>query len=104
MIIVKLAAVTKLTTSVSFADCIDDAPKSTGPPTVFAPSDNVFSALPANAVESLLKPENKDKPTAILTYQVIAEKMRSFAGRYCRNDLSQLSHFSATDPHGMSVS
>lgn len=45
-----------------------------GPFTVFAPTDEAFSKLPAGTVESLLKPENKDKLIAILKYHVIAGK------------------------------
>ena len=37
-----------------------------GPFTVFAPTDEAFKKLPAGTVESLLKPENKDKLVAIL--------------------------------------
>ncbi len=48
-----------------------EALKSDGPLTVFAPTDEAFSKLPAGTVESLLKPENKDKLTAILTYHVV---------------------------------
>jgi uncharacterized surface protein with fasciclin (FAS1) repeats len=42
-----------------------------GPFTVFAPTDKAFAKLPKGTVESLLKPENKDKLTAILTYHVV---------------------------------
>lgn len=45
--------------------------KGKGPFTVFAPTDEAFEKLPAGTVESLLKPENKDKLTAILTYHVV---------------------------------
>ena len=45
--------------------------KGAGPFTVFAPTDAAFAKLPAGTVESLLKPENKDKLTAILTYHVV---------------------------------
>lgn len=43
-----------------------------GPFTVFAPTNNAFSALPEGTVESLLKPENKKKLQTILTYHVVA--------------------------------
>jgi uncharacterized surface protein with fasciclin (FAS1) repeats len=46
-----------------------------GPFTVFAPTDEAFAKLPAGAVETLLKPENKEKLVAILTYHVLAGKV-----------------------------
>jgi uncharacterized surface protein with fasciclin (FAS1) repeats len=49
--------------------------KGAGPFTVFAPTDEAFAKLPAGTVESLLKPENKAKLTAILTYHVVAGKV-----------------------------
>ena len=42
-----------------------------GPFTVFAPVNAAFDALPKGTVETLLKPENKDQLTAILTYHVV---------------------------------
>src|ERR1700760_3383847 len=42
-----------------------------GPFTVFAPTDDAFAKLPAGTVENLLKPENKEKLTAILTSHVV---------------------------------
>ena len=42
-----------------------------GPFTVFAPTDAAFAQLPAGTVESLLKPENKTKLAAVLTYHVV---------------------------------
>ena len=47
----------------------------TGPFTVFAPTDEAFAKLPKGTVESLLKPENKEKLVAILTYHVVAGKV-----------------------------
>ena len=46
--------------------------KGKGPFTVFAPTDAAFAKLPAGTVESLLKPENKAKLVAVLTYHVVA--------------------------------
>lgn len=46
--------------------------KGPGPFTVFAPTDEAFAKLPAGTVETLLKPENKDKLVDILTYHVVA--------------------------------
>ncbi len=51
--------------------------KGDGPFTVFAPTDEAFAALPAGTVEDLLKPENKDQLTAVLTYHVIPGKVMS---------------------------
>ena len=48
-----------------------DTLKGAGPFTVFAPTDAAFAALPAGTVENLLKPENRDKLVAILTYHVV---------------------------------
>jgi uncharacterized surface protein with fasciclin (FAS1) repeats len=50
-----------------------------GPFTVFAPTDAAFAALPAGTVDDLLKPENKDKLTAILTYHVLPAEVMSSA-------------------------
>jgi uncharacterized surface protein with fasciclin (FAS1) repeats len=49
--------------------------KGEGPFTVFAPTDAAFAALPAGTVEMLLKPENKDKLVAVLTYHVVPGKV-----------------------------
>jgi uncharacterized surface protein with fasciclin (FAS1) repeats len=46
-----------------------------GPFTVFAPTDEAFAKLPKGTVEELVKPENKEKLTAILTYHVLAGKV-----------------------------
>ncbi len=45
--------------------------KGEGPFTVFAPTDEAFAALPEGTVESLLRPENRETLTAILTYHVV---------------------------------
>ena len=49
--------------------------KGEGPFTVFAPTDEAFAKLPSGTVESLLKEENKDQLTAILTYHVVPGKV-----------------------------
>ena len=49
----------------------------TGPFTIFAPTNAAFDALPAGTVEDLLKPENKEKLTAVLTYHVVAGNVMS---------------------------
>ncbi len=67
---------TTLVAAVQAAGLVDTL-KGEGPFTVFAPTDEAFAALPAGTVEDLLKPENKDKLTAILTYHVVAGKVMS---------------------------
>lgn len=52
-----------------------DTLKGQGPFTVFAPTDEAFAKLPAGTVESLLKPENREKLVAILTYHVVPGKV-----------------------------
>ena len=51
--------------------------ESAGPFTVFAPTDDAFAKLPAGTVETLLKPENKEKLKSILTYHVVAGSVPS---------------------------
>jgi uncharacterized surface protein with fasciclin (FAS1) repeats len=51
--------------------------KGEGPFTVFAPTDDAFAKLPPGTVEELLKPENKEKLTAVLTYHVVPAKATS---------------------------
>ena len=46
-----------------------------GPFTVFAPTDDAFKKLPKGTLEELVKPKNKAKLTAILTYHVVAGKV-----------------------------
>ena len=48
-----------------------------GPFTVFAPTNEAFAALPAGTVDTLLKPENKDQLTKILTCHVVGAKAMS---------------------------
>ena len=48
-----------------------------GPFTVFAPTNDAFENLPEGTVETLLKEENKDKLTAVLTYHVIPSRVDS---------------------------
>ena len=54
---------------------LEDTLRSKGPFTVFAPTDEAFSKLPAGTVDSLLKPENRGKLQSILTYHVVSGKV-----------------------------
>ncbi len=65
-----------LAAALTAADLIDTL-KGDGPFTVFAPTDEAFAALPDGTVETLLKPENKDQLTAILTYHVVPGEVLS---------------------------
>ena len=65
---------TTLVAAVKAAGLVDTL-KGAGPFTVFAPTDAAFAKLPAGTVESLLKPENKAKLQAILTYHVVSGKV-----------------------------
>ncbi len=49
--------------------------KGKGPFTVFAPTDEAFAKLPAGTLDTLLKPENKEKLKGILTYHVVPGKV-----------------------------
>ena len=71
-----------------------DTLKGPGPFTVFAPTDEAFAKLPAGTVEELLKPENKEKLVAILTYHVVP-------GRVMAKDVMNLS--TAKTVNGKSV-
>ena len=57
-----------------------DALTGEGPFTVFAPTDEAFAKLPAGTVESLLKPENKEKLKASLLYHVVPGNITSKQG------------------------
>jgi hypothetical protein len=59
---------------------LTNALKGEGPLTVFAPTDEAFAALPDGTVADLLRPENRDRLTAILKYHVVAGEV-SLGGR-----------------------
>ncbi|MBB4042088.1 putative surface protein with fasciclin (FAS1) repeats [Microvirga flocculans] len=71
--------------------------KGPGPFTVFAPTDAAFAKLPAGTVENLLKPENKDKLTAILTYHVVP-------GRVTAADVTKLKEAKTVNGKMLNVS
>src|SRR5881398_2908581 len=61
---------TTLVAAVKAAGLVDTL-QGTGPFTVFAPTNAAFAKLPAGTVDSLLKPQMKDKLVAVLTYHVL---------------------------------
>lgn len=67
---------TTLVAAVKAADLVSTL-SSEGPFTVFAPVNDAFAALPEGTVETLLKPENKTQLQAVLTYHVIAGKLKA---------------------------
>jgi uncharacterized surface protein with fasciclin (FAS1) repeats len=69
---------TTLVAAVKAAGLVDTL-SSPGPFTVFAPTNEAFSALPSGTVDNLLKPENKDQLKKVLTYHVVAGTMDSKA-------------------------
>jgi uncharacterized surface protein with fasciclin (FAS1) repeats len=71
---VKAGSFKTLVAAVKAAGLVDVL-KGDGPFTVFAPTDEAFKKLPEGTVESLLKPENKDKLASILKYHVIPAKV-----------------------------
>jgi transforming growth factor-beta-induced protein len=69
---------TTLVAAVKAAGLVDTL-NGPGPFTIFAPVNSAFEKLPAGTVDTLVKPESKDKLTSILTYHVIAGKKLSTA-------------------------
>ncbi len=79
---------TTLVTAVKAAGLVDTL-QGPGPFTVFAPTNEAFAKLPAGTVDNLLKPENKDMLSKVLTYHVVA-------GRVIADDLKKM----IKDGHG----
>ena len=65
---------TTLVAAVKAAGLVDTL-EGPGPFTVFAPTNEAFNKLPAGTVDTLLKPENKDTLTKVLTYHVVAGRL-----------------------------
>ena len=77
MDLVHTAYKTNLRTLVAAIDAADltETLMNGGPFTVFAPTDEAFAELPEGTLDSLLRPENKSKLAAILTYHVVPGKV-----------------------------
>ena len=67
-----------LVAALKAADLVDTL-SGKGPFTVFAPTEEAFQKLPKGTIETLLKPENKDKLKDILTYHVVSGDVASTA-------------------------
>jgi len=93
-----------LVTAVKAAGLVETL-KGDGPFTVFAPTDDAFAKLPAGTVEDLLKPENKEKLVAVLTYHVVPGKIMSsdIAGKTAEVETVQGSKLSVDATKGVKV-
>lgn len=93
-----------LVAAVTAAGLVDTL-KGEGPFTVFAPSDGAFAALPKGTVEDLLKPENKEKLTAILLLHVLPGKVMAadVAGKVMDAKTAGGSTVHVDGTHGVSV-
>lgn len=82
-----------------------DTLKGQGPFTVFAPTDEAFAKLPAGTVDDLLKPENKDKLVAVLTYHVVPGKVMAadLAGKETKAKTVQGSEVTINGTNGVTV-
>jgi uncharacterized surface protein with fasciclin (FAS1) repeats len=83
-----------------------DALTGDGPFTVFAPTDEAFAKLPAGTVESLLKPENKEKLKSILLYHIVpgsvtAKQVMQLNGRTVKT--LEGSSIKVTTVHGVTI-
>jgi uncharacterized surface protein with fasciclin (FAS1) repeats len=87
---------TTLVAAVKAANLVETL-SGTGPFTVFAPTNAAFDALPAGAVEELLKPENKAKLSKILTYHVVS-------GTYKATDLKDGMELTTVEGEKLKVS
>jgi len=76
---------TTLVAAVKAAGLVDTL-EGAGPFTVFAPTNEAFAELPKGTVETLLKPENKDKLVKILTYHVVPADAMANAIKQMIND------------------
>ena len=85
-----------LVAALKAADLVDVL-RGDGPFTVFAPTDAAFAKLPAGTVETLLKPENKAKLQAVLTYHVLP-------GRYMAADVVKMSSAKTVNGQSFMVS
>jgi uncharacterized surface protein with fasciclin (FAS1) repeats len=77
-----------------------EALSGTGPFTIFAPTNEAFAKLPKGTVETLLKPENKDKLAGILKYHVVSGKVMAADVKAMKVKTLQGSEFEITIKEG----
>ena len=85
-----------LAAALTAADLVDTL-RGDGPFTVFAPTDEAFAKLPEGTLEDLLRPENKEKLQAILTYHVVA-------GKYMAKDVVGMSSAKTVNGQSFTIS
>ena len=73
---VNAGSFTTLVAALTAAELVETL-EGAGPFTVFAPNDEAFAKIPASTITELLKPENKEKLKAVLTYHVVSGKVMS---------------------------
>ncbi|WP_232281543.1 fasciclin domain-containing protein [Sagittula stellata] len=94
---------TTLVAAVKAADLVDTL-SGEGPFTVFAPTNAAFDKLPAGTVDTLLKPENKDQLTKILTAHVVAGNWSAQSIREAaRSQSDGFYHFNAVSGDALSA-
>ncbi len=94
---------TTLVAAVKAAGLVDTL-QSPGPFTVFAPVNDAFAALPAGTVDTLLKPENKDMLTKVLTAHVVAgDWSAAEIARQARASADGFYHFNAVSGDALSA-
>lgn len=86
---------TTLVTAIKAADLVETL-KGQGPFTVFAPTDQAFAKLPEGTIDSLLKPESKQKLASILTYHVVS-------GGLMASDVVKLSEAKTVNGQSLSI-
>jgi uncharacterized surface protein with fasciclin (FAS1) repeats len=92
---VSAGSFTTLVTALKAAD-LDGVLRQDGPYTVFAPTDAAFAKVPAETLNELLKPENKEKLQAILTYHVVP-------GRFGAKDVVGMSDAKTANGQAFSI-
>ncbi len=95
---------TTLVAAVTAAGLVETL-KGDGPFTVFAPTDAAFAKLPAGTIDTLLKPENRQKLADILTYHVVSGKVMSadIAGKTMHVKSVQGADIAVDASHGVKV-
>jgi uncharacterized surface protein with fasciclin (FAS1) repeats len=93
---------TTLVAAVKAAGLVDTL-QGAGPFTVFAPTNMAFGKLPAGTVETLVKPENKDTLTKILTYHVVPGRLTAASLMRSVKDGNGMAHLKTVEGEDLMV-